>query len=199
MSDRLFQVGPDTLVRIGYRVFDAEGELVDESSLDAVFGYGELLPAVEQAIQGLHEGDERSLELEPQQAYGDRDPRAIIEVDRDDFPPDVAQGDRFEAESASGGVVLLHVLEVLEDAVVLDTNHPLAGQKVRIDLQIVGVRPATATELERAVQRLERHQSGDESPAEPGLVPPGRLLQGPSRRYESEPSGSGSSRSGKVA
>lgn len=199
MSDRLFQVGPDTQVSIRYSVFDADGELVDTSSLDAVFGYGELLPAVEQAIQGLREGDERTLELSPEQAYGYRDPRAIIEVDREDFPPDVASGDRFEAESESGGVVLLHVLEVLDDAVVLDTNHPLAGQKVRMELQIASVRPATADEIEQAVLRLERQQAGDGPEGEPGLVSPGRLLQGPSRRYESEPSGSGSSRSGKVA
>lgn len=199
MSERLFQVGPDTRVSIRYRVFDEEGELIDESSLDAVFGYGELLPAVETAIQGLREGDERSLELSPDQAYGHRDPRAIIEVDRDDFPPDVAPGQRFEAESAGGGVVLLHVLEVLDDALVLDTNHPLAGQKVRIDLRITGVQPATAHEIEQAVEWLERHQTEDPAEAEPGLVSPGRLLQGPSRRYESDPSGSGSSRSGKVA
>ncbi len=155
-----------------------------------MFGYGELLPAAEQAIQGLRVGERRSLELGPEQAYGRRDQQAIIEVDREDFPPDVAPGDRFEAESAGGGVVMLHVLEVLDDAVVLDTNHPLAGQKVRIELEITSVRPATAEEIEEAVRRLERRQSGDQAP-DPELVPPGRLLQGPSRRYESDPPGSG--------
>jgi FKBP-type peptidyl-prolyl cis-trans isomerase SlyD len=187
---RSFQVGPDTRVGVRYSVFDAEGDLVETSTLEAVFGYGELLPAAEQAIQGLRVGERRSLELGPEQAYGRRDQQAIIEVDREDFPPDVAPGDRFEAESAGGGVVMLHVLEVLDDAVVLDTNHPLAGQKVRIELEITSVRPATAEEIEEAVRRLERRQSGDQAP-DPELVPPGRLLQGPSRRYESDPPGSG--------
>jgi FKBP-type peptidyl-prolyl cis-trans isomerase SlyD len=189
-SARSFQVGPDTRVGVRYSVFDAEGDLVETSTLEAVFGYGELLPAAEQAIQGLRVGERRSLELGPEQAYGRRDQQAIIEVDREDFPPDVAPGDRFEAESAGGGVVMLHVLEVLDDAVVLDTNHPLAGQKVRIELEITSVRPATAEEIEEAVRRLERRQSGDQAP-DPELVPPGRLLQGPSRRYESDPPGSG--------
>lgn len=188
---RPYQVGPDTLVGIRFSVFDAEGELVETSSLEAVYGYGELLPAVEQAVQDLRAGDRRSLELAPEQAYGRRDPRAVIEVDREDFPPDVAPGDRFEAESAGGGVVMLHVLDVLDDAVVLDTNHPLAGQKVRIDLDIASVRPATAQEIDDAVRRLERRQAADRPEPGPELVPPGRLLQGPSRRYESDPPGSG--------
>lgn len=189
-------VGPETLVSIGYSVFDAEGELVETSILDAVFGYGELLPAVEQAVDGLTVGGRRRLELPPGQAYGERDPRAIVELDREDFPPDVALGDCFEAESASGGVVLLQVLEVLEDAVVVDTNHPLAGQTVRIELVVESVRPATSDEIEQAVLRLERRQEEAPLAPEPGLVPPGRLLQGPSRRYESEPPTSRSSRPG---
>jgi len=190
MSGTSFQVGPDTLVGVRYSVFDAEGDLVETSTLEAVFGYGELLPAAEQAIQGLRAGERRSLELDPEQAYGRRDQQAIIEVDREDFPPDVVAGERFEAESAGGGVVLLHVLEVLDDAVVLDTNHPLAGQKVRIELEITSVRPAKAEEIEAAVRRLERRQAGDQA-LDQELVPPGRLLQGPSRRYESGPPGSG--------
>ncbi len=142
---RPFQVGPETLVSVGYSVFDADGELVESSTLDAVFGCGDLLPAVERVIAGLVEGEQRTLELPPEQAYGQRDPQAIIEVDREDFPPDVAPGDCFEAESARGGMVLLQVLEVLDDAVVLDTNHPLAGQKVRIDLVDPGCAPGHGT------------------------------------------------------
>lgn len=172
-------------VRLGYRVFDAEQELVDESDpaipLTVVAGYGQLLPALERALDGLAAGDRTSVALAPRDAYGARDPHAIIEVDREDFPPDVAPGDRFEAERADGAIVVLQVIDVLDDAVVLDTNHPLAGQRVRYELEVLEVRPAAAEELQRAVRLLE------EAPDRPpdGLIPPSRLLPGGGRRYES--------------
>jgi FKBP-type peptidyl-prolyl cis-trans isomerase SlyD len=182
MAAERFQVGPETLVSLRYAVFDAEGEAVDAplEPVEVVFGMGLLLPGLEQAIDGLYAGDKKSVRLAPEQAYGRRDPTALIEVDRDDFPADVAPGDRFEAETEQGELVILRVLEVLEDAVVVDTNHPLADQTVRFDLEIVGVRPATEAEIAAVIARLEAAESPDQS-----LVPPGRLLRGGGQRYES--------------
>lgn len=180
-------MGPGMHVRLAYRVFDAEQELVDESDpaapLAVIAGYGQLLPALERALDGRAAGDTCSVTLEPREAYGRRDPGALIEVDREDFPPDVAPGDRFEAEHADGGIVVLQVIDVLDDAVVIDTNHPLAGQRVRYELDVLGVRPATAEELDGAARRLAE---APDRPAE-GLIPPERLLPGGGRRYESNP------------
>lgn len=174
------------LVRLSYRVFDAEGEQVGEGEpaapLGAIFGYGELLPALERALDGKTTGERATLELAPREAYGERDPKALIEVDREEFPADVAPGDRFEAERDEGGIVVLKVLDVTEDAVVVDLNHPLAGQKVRYELEVVEVRPATPGELEQAVFRLE----APEAPGPEGLIPLGRLLTGGRRRYEDD-------------
>ncbi len=180
-----FRIGPGMFARLSYRVFDAEQELVDESDpaspMPVVVGYGQLLPALERALDGLAAGERCTAVLAPRDAYGSRDPHAIIEVDRADFPPDVAAGDRFEAERDDGAVVVLQVIDVAEDLVVLDTNHPLAGQRVQYEVDVLEVRPATAEELDRAVERLE------EAPDRPpdGLIPPERLLPGGGRRYES--------------
>jgi FKBP-type peptidyl-prolyl cis-trans isomerase SlyD len=188
MPAEQFQVGPETLVSLRYAVFDAEGEAVDapEEPVEVVFGMGQLLPGLEQAIEGLSPGDKKSIELAPEQAYGRRDPTALIEVDRDEFPEDVAAGDRFEAETEQGELVILRVLEVLDDAVVVDTNHPLADQTVRFDLEIMGVRPATEAEIQAAAARLQAEESAD-----PELIPPGRLLRGGGQRYESEHTSAG--------
>jgi FKBP-type peptidyl-prolyl cis-trans isomerase SlyD len=179
------QVGPETVVSIGYAVFDAEGERVGTSDepLEVVFGYGQLLPELEQAIEGMSAGQSKTVRLRPEQAYGRRDPAAIVEVERDEFPPDVAPGDRFEAETETGDLIVLRVMEVMKDAVVVDTNHPLADQTVRFELEIRSVRPATDGELTAAAERLESGQNGSISP-EPGLVSPRRLLEGGRRRYE---------------
>lgn len=185
-ASQAYQVGPEAVVQLAYSVYDADGELVAsaEPEHQFVFGFGQLLPRLEQALEGALPGDRREVVLAPGDAFGPRDAGAIIEVDRADFPADIAPGDDFEAENAEGSLLVLRVLEVHDDSVVLDTNHPLAGQKVRFELEVRAVRPATASELSQAAERLERSepQPGDQ------LLAPERLLQGRERRYDSPPS-----------
>ncbi len=147
------EVGPDTVVTLAYAVRDEDGAPVEDvpaEPLSAVFGHGQLLPAIERAAQGLTVGDRVTLRLDPASAWGDWDPGRVIEVDRAEVPADAAPGDVFEAEHEGGAIVLLKVLDVREATVLLDTNHPLAGQRVTIELEVRGVRPATEEELERA-------------------------------------------------
>lgn len=179
-SDRAYQVGPDIVVSLSCDVFDEDDELVVSSggAREVIVGYGELLPAVEQGILGLLPGKERTLRIKPEDAYGKRDPTAIIEVDRSDFPDDVAAGDRYEAEGEEGETIVIQVLEVLEDCVVVDRNHPLAGLTLTVAISIVSTRPATADELARAAEALLRRQAEDRPPE---LIPPERLLKGGSR------------------
>lgn len=148
--------------------------LSPDAPLAVIFGHGQLLPAVEQAIEGLGPGQKRTITLPPAQAFGERNPAALIEVDRSEFPPDVAPGDHFEVENEKGDLLVLKVLDVADDCVVLDTNHPLAGQRVRIDLTVHDVRPATSEELERARARLRSPMQVVEAP----LISADRLLRG---------------------
>ena len=178
-----FQIGPGMHVVLSYRVFDEEGEALHEApdELALVIGYGGLLPAIEERLEGMRQGDERTIELSPERAFGRRNPKAVVEVDKAEFPPDVAPGDRFDAEDADGRPVLLQVLDVTEDAVLLDGNHPLAGQRVRFEIALGEVRPASADELAAAEKRLLGAADEDNSPLG-ALVPAERLLRGPSRR-----------------
>lgn len=179
-TERAYQVGPDVVVSLSCDVFDEDGELVVSSngSRDVIIGYGELLPAVEQGILGLLPGKERQLRIKPEDGYGKRDPTAIIEVDRSDFPDDVAPGDRYEADGEDGETIVIQVLEVLDDCVVVDRNHPLAGLTLTVALHVLGTRPATGEEVEEAAAALLRRQAEDRPPE---LIPPDRLLKGGSR------------------
>jgi FKBP-type peptidyl-prolyl cis-trans isomerase SlyD len=174
-----YQVGPGMVVALSYALFDAEGDCVEESEPDAplelLIGYGDAAEALEQGIQGLGVGESREVTLGPDAAFGHRDPDAIIEVDRADLPADTAPGDELEADREGGeGAVLLKVIEVRDDIVVLDTNHPLAGQRIRLMVQIRAIRPASAGELERAAERLLREEEvADVGP----LLPAERLLK----------------------
>ena len=186
-----FQVGPEMWVRISVVIRDAEGEPVQEEPTETsfVFGFGLVLPALEAGIEGWPEGAKRTLTLKAEDAFGERDPKAVLEVLRDEFPDDVTEGDVFDAEEddsaeAPGGMVLLRVLEVTPDSVILDRNHPLAGQKVRFDVEVLEVRPADEAEISAAEAAILA-----EGAPEPSLIPAASLLRGGTRRYEKDPSG----------
>lgn len=191
-----YQIGPDTYVILDFAVFDAEGDAVTSGAerLELVFGRGQLLPSLERALDGLSAGDRKAVTLRPRDAYGERDPKAILEVDRSEFPPEVAPGDRFEVENEAGAVLVLQVLDVGPETVHLDLNHPLAGQEIRIELAIVDVRPASAQELAEADAALEAEQDSPGGgqgtiPVASPVIPLDRLLRGPARGYEKVPAG----------
>lgn len=174
-----YQAGPGMVVSFSYVLFDAEGEEIERSEpsppLELLFGYGAAAKAFEQAIQGLAVGDAREVRLAPDAAFGPRDPDAIIEVDRGDLPIDILPGDELGADREDGeGSVLLRVIEVRDDVAVLDTNHPLAGQRIRLSVRIEAIRPASAEELEQAAERLLR---GEEAENHGPLLPAERLLK----------------------
>lgn len=183
-SRAAFQVGPEMWVRLSVVVHDAEGAPVQDEPTETsfVFGFGAILPALEDGIAGLPQGAKKQITLKPVDAFGERDPGAVLEVLRDEFPADVAEGDVFDADEddspdAPGGAVLLRVLEVTPDCVILDRNHPLAGQKVRFDVTVLEVRPAEEAEISAAEAML----TGPEPAPEP-LIPVASLLRGPPRR-----------------
>lgn len=170
-------VGPDTVVHFSYRLFDEEGDLVEQAEpsapLSFLFGYGQLHPALEASLEGLQAGETRRTKL-PRDAFGLRDPSAIIEVARQELPPETAVGDEFEAESDDAGAVSLVVLELNDDLAVLDSNHPLAGQAALLEVRVDAVRAALAVEIELAEQDLA---SGDTE--QQRLIPGSRLLKRP--------------------
>jgi len=180
------QLGPGVWARLRYEVQDAEGEAVTgaPAEMGCVFGYGSLLPRLEQALEGLQVGDRRTVTLPPRDAFGERDPEAFVEFDRAEFPEGVSAGDRFEAEQADGTPMSLQVLDVDAERVVVDLNHPLAGQAVRFDIEVLEARPATDDEIRLAEARLAEDEESEEPPgAGPnGLVSPESLLRPRTRR-----------------
>lgn len=180
-------------VRLRYSAFDEDGEPVEEGAHETgyVHGFGTLLPSIEAALEGRRASDRRRITLAPDEAFGVRRREAILECEREEFPEDVAVGDRLEAETADGGIVVLRVLEVHPDAVVVDSNHPLAGQRVAFELEIAEVRPASPEELNDAERRVLTEEEGPPRPRE-ALIPLESLLRSPSQRYETENLESGS-------
>jgi FKBP-type peptidyl-prolyl cis-trans isomerase 2 len=164
------------VVALHYELCDAEGEVVEASEegapLELLLGYGEATPALERALEGLTVGGQRSIVLDEEEAFGPREPGGFIEVDAADLPSGLVPGDELVAEREGGGSVPLKVVEVLPEVVVLDTNHPLSGQRIELRVLVQSVKPASPERIAGAEERLAANR-----PAEGHLLPAERLLR----------------------
>lgn len=166
------QVGPDTVVTLAYTLYGEDGEVIESTGegdpgLEYVHGYGQIVPGLESAVEGMIAGQERSVVVQPADAYGDYDDEGVFEVSREDFPePDqVKVDDEFVAEGDDGDQLALRVVEIRPEGFLVDANHPLAGETLRFEVKIVGVRPATEDEIAKAEAELEEDEAccGDPS------------------------------------
>jgi FKBP-type peptidyl-prolyl cis-trans isomerase SlyD len=144
------------VVTLTWTLSDAQGQLIDELNdpIEFLFGGDDLLPKVEQALDGQAVGFETELHLEPENAFGDYDPALMCFESRAIFPDGVEVGMQFEGLPPGAvtadmpGELVYTVTEVYPDHVVLDANHPLAGIALRIAMKVVDVREATPAEVE---------------------------------------------------
>lgn len=159
------QVGPEVLVTLEYRLFDAEDALVEapgpDESIEFIFGVGQAPPRIEQAVDGLRVGESRRARLSPREAFGLRDEQAVISVDRSELPEGAKLGDEFEAESEDGEAVFLRIVDLDGEVAHLDANHPLAGQSVSLELTVLAARIATSAELRAAEAALAEGREPD--------------------------------------
>lgn len=103
-------------------------------------GEGQILPALEQSLAGLHVDDTKSVELSPEQGYGVSDPNAFQTVPLDAIPEDArTAGAQLISESPDGRRQIVRVHEVRDSQIVLDLNHPLAGQTLHFDIRVIGI------------------------------------------------------------
>ena len=103
-------------------------------------GAQQILPALEQALEGKEAGETLELTLPPEKGYGVRDPEAVQEIAASDLPEGADQvGMRLVSEDAEGNRRIVKVREVKEDRVVLDLNHPLAGETLHFDVKVVDI------------------------------------------------------------
>lgn len=131
-------------VSIEYTLTLADGTVVDtnkgQDPLTYTQGGGQILPALEKELAGLKVSDSKNVKLSAADGYGEIDPKAFQEVEIDRIPEDARKvGALLVAGGPGGEQRPIRVAEVHEDKVLLDFNHPLAGQALVFDVTIVGV------------------------------------------------------------
>jgi FKBP-type peptidyl-prolyl cis-trans isomerase SlyD len=141
------------LVSLDVKMYDVQGELLEQSDvpLQYLHGHEDIFPRIEEALAGKEVGAHLTLQLEPEDAFGDYDADLVMLAPVDDLGGDVTVGLRVEATGPQGeDQCLFTITDIADGMAVLDGNHPLAGMALRFDIRVVGVRQATEQELEEA-------------------------------------------------
>jgi peptidylprolyl isomerase len=121
-----------------------DGEVVDKSEgkpLQYKHGDGQIIPGLAEQLEGLKVGDEKVVEVDPDQAYGKVDPNAFRDVPKTVLPADLtpAVGMILQMQGPTGQALPVKIAEIKEESVVLDLNHPLAGKKLVFSIKIVSI------------------------------------------------------------
>jgi FKBP-type peptidyl-prolyl cis-trans isomerase SlyD len=159
----------EVVVQLEYTLRLDDGEIVESTDEDGPIeflqGAGEIIPGLEQALYGMHVGEAKEVSVDPEQGYGEYDAEAYEVVPLDIFPEDVDLElgmpvelyDEENDETLEG-----FVTEVRTDSVLLDMNHPLAGETLFFTVKVVGVRPATPEELAHGYAHVDGDDDEDE-------------------------------------
>jgi FKBP-type peptidyl-prolyl cis-trans isomerase SlyD len=153
----------NTVVTLSYKLFSPEGTLLEESSQPITYlhgGHHGIFPKIEAALAQKKVGESCSVLLEPDDAFGEYDADLVRVEPQDRFPPDIKVGMQFEGHAGEGHagkegggdgeddeMQVFTVTDIADGKVVVDGNHPLAGQRLRFDCTVLDIRPATPEEM----------------------------------------------------
>lgn len=141
------QVQSGDKVKVHYHGKLRNGETFDTSSgrepLEFTVGSGQVIKGFDEGVKGMQVGEKRTLEIPADEAYGQKEQQNVIEFPKDQFPPDMKPevGMQLMLSNGAGQNFNVTVAEVKDDTVVLDANHPLAGQDLIFDIELVGIEP----------------------------------------------------------
>ncbi|WP_300707799.1 peptidylprolyl isomerase, partial [Limnohabitans sp.] len=128
----------------------AQGQLLDKAQEPTSYlhgGYENTLPKIEEALEGQDVGFETTLKLAAADAFGERDETLVQTIAKKDFPPGVKVGGQLRGRTPEGQEHVFTVIKVKGDQVILDGNHPWAGQNLSLSLKVLEVRAASADEV----------------------------------------------------
>ena len=140
-------VADDIVVSLDYTLRLDDGEIIetttDDGPVEFIQGYGQVLSGLEAKLYGMRVGDEKQLVIEAEDGYGEYDPEAVEVVPRDMFPEDVdlTEGTPLElVDEENDEVIEGTISEIRQDGVVIDLNHPLAGETLYFHVRIMALR-----------------------------------------------------------
>ncbi len=158
-------IAPDSFVTISYAIFEDGADVptpgAEKLTESYVHGYGQVLPALENGLAGKALGSKVVLHADPEDAFGAHESEGVFELDKDglDGADQLQPGEEVVASGPQGDL-LMRVIEVRPGSLLVDTNHPLAGKRVRFEVEVIELRSATEEEIEEAQAELDSDECG---------------------------------------
>ena len=147
-------IAKDTIVSIDYTLTNPDGQVLDSSEgkapLNYLHGSGGIITGLENALEGKENGASLKVTIPPADAYGEKDDALVQQLPPDMFKgvDDVKPGMQFQAQGEGGQARIVTVIEVADDGITIDANHPLAGVTLSFDVTVRDIRDATTEEIE---------------------------------------------------
>jgi FKBP-type peptidyl-prolyl cis-trans isomerase 2 len=137
------------MIKMDYTLFVNNEQLetsVGKTPLEFVAGDQSIIPGLEKGIEGMKVGEEKTIVVEPKDAYGESDPKALKEFPKDKMPggAELKVGMVLEAQSPDGETFPATISDIKGDQIVMDFNHPLAGKQLTFKVKILDVTDAPA-------------------------------------------------------
>lgn len=135
-------------VTIDYVLKRGDGEIVGNTEeagpQEITLGSGQIFPKIEEALTGMEVGQEQSVAIDSENAFGPRREELVIDIPRANLPPEPAPqpGMAMQAQAQDGSPLTLYIVEVGDEAIKADGNHPLAGEDVTFDLTLRDIKQA---------------------------------------------------------
>lgn len=132
-------------VKVHYSGRLTDGTTFDTSSgrdpLEFKVGNGDVIKGFDEGVTGMYVGDKKTVHIPADEAYGQKDDDRVIEFPRTNFPPDMEPeiGMQLNMTNGSGQVIPVIIIEVGEESITLDANHPLAGEDLIFDIELVDI------------------------------------------------------------
>ncbi len=136
-----------SLVSIQYTLIDEKGKQIESNKGGDPFKYthgkGDIIPGLENGLEGMKVGEEKTIMVKPEDAYGKIQPEAFQEIPRKNVPSEFLKvGAQLVARNPHGQSMPVRVHEIKDETVVLNLNHPLAGKTLTFEVKIMAVQPA---------------------------------------------------------
>jgi FKBP-type peptidyl-prolyl cis-trans isomerase SlyD len=144
------KITKDTVVTLSFRATDAHGKMLEDGKEPRAYlhgGYGNTLVGIENALEGQEKGFETTLTLAPADAFGERDESLVTSIPKSEFPPGVKVGGQLQGRDDQGKEQVFTVTKIKGPTVMLDGNHPMAGQTLKFTLKVIDVQAASAEEV----------------------------------------------------
>ena len=147
------KVTDDVVVSMQYKLYLADSDqLLEETSADEPItylqGHENLIAGLESEMEGMAVGDERTVTLDPEDAYGNYEEDRIRDIPRSELPDDIAVDQALQVMDTEGNQYIARVTDLSDESAQLDFNHPLAGQRLRFEVTVTDLRDPTDEELE---------------------------------------------------